>query len=229
MKKKTPTRKIHIGGTGPVPVITESRWTVEQRLDNSADVSQEIVTPSERWRIVFGVEQYEHGESPLKRLFGPDAVPPFIVAIFGIDGNSPPAHPIRLDDGTCTTNAICVRLNTGDEFIAPMSVVEPLEAQDAFLKKIDQQTTPEAFEDNYNRTLHNRDPRNNRPGPKPKYTKQERRDAVDAMRVLVKQGSGVTEAVEKVQMDKGLWAKDSGYWRDEYYRLMRKPKKKPHT
>lgn len=106
-----------------------------------------------------------------------------------------------------------------------------VEAMGAKVQRIDKQTTPKAFEDNYNRTLHNRDPRNKRPGPKPKYSKQERREAVDAMRALLKNGlaDSVTDAVAKVQKDKGLYGRDCGYWRDEYYRLTRKPKKKPRT
>ena len=134
MKKKTRTRakqakpgQIHIGGAGLVPVMA-GRWKVEPLPRNLAVVSQEIVTPSERWHVSFSVEQVDgKGASPMKRLFGPGVKPPRIVAIFGLYGeDSPPAQAIRLDDGSVTEGVAMVRLDTGDEFLSRLGRnVEP--------------------------------------------------------------------------------------------------------
>lgn len=136
MKKKTTPRakqakpgQIHIGGAGLVPVMA-GRWKVEPLPRNLAVVSQEIVTPSERWHVSFNVEQVDgKGASPMKRLFGPGVKPPRIVAIFGLYGeDSPPAQAIRLDDGSVTVGVAMVRLDTGDEFLSPQTTVEVLNA-----------------------------------------------------------------------------------------------------
>lgn len=119
-------REIQIG-LASIQVVAESRWKIEQMECELARVSQEIQTATERWRIAFTVST-DGENNPLGRLFAPGVDAPFIVKIFGLYGEeSKPAATAYLNDNSVSNSGVWVRLNTGDEFLAPESTVELLQ------------------------------------------------------------------------------------------------------